>query len=96
MNRRFSYVAKLSWVDWLGLSLVAIGTFLALSIFWLPNLLGRLLGLGGGWYGGATGIAFGQILIAPGSIVTGVLLLLTVSATLAISFARSSAPARCG
>ena len=78
MNKRFSYLAKLSWVDWLGLSLVAIGTFLALSIFWLPNLLGRLRGLGGGWYGGATGIAFGQILIAPGSIVTGVLLLLTV------------------
>jgi hypothetical protein len=58
--------------------LVALGIFLTLSIFWLPNLLARLLGLGGGLFGGSTGIAYVQVLIAPASIGTGVLLLLLV------------------
>jgi hypothetical protein len=51
MNTRSSFLTKLSWVDWLAVFLVALGIFLALSIFWLPNLLARWLGLGGGWYG---------------------------------------------
>jgi len=78
LNRPPSFLAKLAWVDWLALSLVAIGIVSLISVFWLPALLGRLLDLGGGWYGGATGIAYLESLIGEASIGTGLLLLLTV------------------
>jgi hypothetical protein len=47
MDSRFSFVAKMSWVDWL--ALIALGSFLFATILWLPKLFPET---GGGWYSG--------------------------------------------
>jgi len=50
MDSRFSLVAKMSWVDWLALALIALGSILFATVLWLPKLVPET---GGGWYSGA-------------------------------------------